>query len=279
MLRPTLPLFHHDDYSAGALAAAKGTRRVTVCLPARDEEATVGAIVSTIVAELVEEHGLVDEVLLVDDGSKDATAAVARGTGARVVRSSGLGKGTAMWTGVSEAEGDLLAFCDADVRNFSSSFVVGLLGPLLADDAIAFVKAFYDRPFEDQPGEGGRVTELVAKPLLRQLFPNLAAVLQPLAGECAGRREALEQLPFVQGYGVDLGLVIDVTRHFGDGALAQVDLGHREHRNRPLGELGPQAEAVLATALARAGLGPAVPECPALAAERVTRALTARTVI
>lgn len=279
MLRPTLPLFHHGDYSAGALAAAKGTRRVTVCLPARDEEATVGAIVSTIVAELVEEHGLVDEVLLVDDGSKDATAAVARGTGARVVRSSGLGKGTAMWTGVSEAEGDLLAFCDADVRNFSSSFVVGLLGPLLADDAIAFVKAFYDRPFEDQPGEGGRVTELVAKPLLRQLFPNLAAVLQPLAGECAGRREALEQLPFVQGYGVDLGLVIDVTRHFGDGALAQVDLGHREHRNRPLGELGPQAEAVLATALARAGLGPAVPECPALAAERVTRALTARTVI
>lgn len=279
MLRPPLPEFHHGDYSAGALAASKGTRRVTVCLPARNEAATVGAIVATIVAELVEEHGLVDEVLLVDDGSTDATAAVGRGAGARVVRSSGSGKGTAMWTGVSEAEGDLLAFCDADVRDFSSSFIVGLLGPLLADDAIAFVKGFYDRPYEDQPGEGGRVTELVAKPLLRRLFPNLAAVLQPLAGECAGRREALEQLPFVQDYGVDLGLVIDVSRLFGDGALAQVDLGHRAHRNRPLGELGPQAEAVLATALARAGLAAAVPECPALADERVTRALTAGTVV
>lgn len=279
MLRSPLPVFHHSEFSAGALAASKDGRRVTVCLPARNEEATVGAIVATIVAELVGEHGLVDEVLLVDDGSTDATAAVARGAGARVVRSSGLGKGTAMWTGVSEAEGDLLAFCDADVRDFSASFIIGLLGPLLADDAIAFVKGFYDRPYEDQPGEGGRVTELVAKPLLRRLFPNLAAVLQPLAGECAGRREALEQLPFVKDYGVDLGLVIDVSRRFGDGALAQVDLGHREHRNRPLGELGPQAEAVLATALARAGLAAAVPECPALADEGVARMLAARTVV
>lgn len=278
MLRPPLPVFHHSDFSAGALAASKGGRLVTVCLPARDEEATVGAIVATIVAELVDEHGLVDEVLVIDDGSDDATASVARGAGARIVSTPGLGKGGAMWTAVFEAGGDLIAFCDADVRDFSSSFIVGLLGPLLADDAIAFVKAFYDRPYEDRPGEGGRVTELVAKPLLRRLFPNLSAVLQPLAGECAGRREALEQLPFVQGYGVDLGLVIDVSRRFGDGALAQVDLGHREHRNRPLGELGPQAEAVLATALARAGLAAAVPECPALADERVTRALTARTV-
>lgn len=264
MLRRPLPAFHHSQFSASDLALSKGGRRVTVCLPASDEAATVGSIVATVVAELVDDTGLVDEVLVVDDGSSDATAAVARGAGARVVGTSGLGKGGAMWTGVSEAGGDLIAFCDADVRAFPASFVVGLLGPLLADDDVAFVKAFYERPFGDLPGEGGRVTELVAKPLLRRLFPHLAAVLQPLAGECASRRDVLEQLPFVEGYGVDLGLVIDVVELFGAGALAQVDLGHRQHRNRPLHELAPQADAVLATALARAGLAGAVPEYPAL---------------
>ena len=272
MLRPPLPAFHHRDFGAASLAADKGGLRVTVCLPARDEEATVGAIVATIARDLVDSHGLVDEVLVIDDGSRDATAAVARGAGALVVSTPGLGKGGAMWTGVFEAEGDVVVFCDADVVGFSSSFVVGLLGPLLAaggdddDDHhhIGFVKAFYERPYEGRPGEGGRVTELVAKPLLRRLFPHLASVRQPLAGECAGRREVLEQLPFVEGYGVDLGLVIDVVACFGAGALAQVDLGHRQHRNRPLGELADQAEAVLATALARAGLAGAVPEFPPL---------------
>ncbi|MDP9404281.1 MAG: glucosyl-3-phosphoglycerate synthase [Actinomycetota bacterium] len=264
MLRPPMPAFHHRDFTAGHLAETKDGRRVTVCLPARDEEATVAAIVATVVADLVEGHPLVDEVLVVDDGSRDHTAAIARGAGARVVRADGQGKGAAMWTGAFEAEGDIVAFCDADVRQFSSSFVVGLLGPLLTDDDIGFVKAFYERPYEGRPGEGGRVTELVAKPLLRRLFPHLASVLQPLAGECAGRREVLERLPFVEGYGVDLGLVIDVAARFGAAALAQVDLGHREHRNRPLEELAPQAEAVLATALARAGLADAVPECPPL---------------
>ncbi len=264
MLRPPLPEFHHTDFSAGVLAASKGGRRVTVCLPARDEEATLGAIVATVVGELLDTHGLVDEVLVIDDGSDDSTAAIARGAGARVVTTPGLGKGGAMWTGVLEAGGDLIAFCDADVTDFSASFVVGLIGPLLVDQDVAFVKAFYDRPYRDLPGQGGRVTELVAKPLVRRLFPHLATVHQPLAGECASRREVLERLPFVEGYGVDLGLVIDVVESFGTGALAQVDLGHREHRNRPLEELAPQAEAVLATALARAGVGDAVPEYPPL---------------
>lgn len=265
MLRSPIPAFRHDDFTADALAACKAGRRVTVCLPARDEETTVGPIVRRVVGDLVRNHGLVDEVLVVDDGSSDGTATAAGDAGARVVRTSGVGgKGGAMWVGVFEAEGDIIAFCDADVRGFSSSFVVGLLGPLLAGDDVAFVKAFYERPYEDQPGQGGRVTELVAKPLLRRLFPHLASIVQPLAGECAGRREVLEQLPFVEGYGVDLALVIDVVERFGPRALAQVDLGHREHRNRPLQELAPQAEAVLATALARAGLVGQVVERPPL---------------
>ena len=255
---------HHRSFTAGGLAAAKGKRRITVCLPARDEQATVGAIVRTIVGELGERHGLVDDVLVVDDGSVDTTAEVARRAGARVVGTTGLGKGGAMWTGVFEAEGDLIAFCDADVREFRSGFVVGLLGPLMTGDDFGFVKGHYERPYEGCPGEGGRVTELLAKPLLRQLFPHLSSLRQPLAGECAGRRDVLETLPFVAGYGVDLGLVVDVAEHHGTSALAQVDLGRRVHRNRSLAELTPQAEAVLATALARARLGPVVDEYPPL---------------
>ncbi|HVE46958.1 MAG TPA: glucosyl-3-phosphoglycerate synthase [Acidimicrobiales bacterium] len=264
MLRPPFPTFHHLDFTAGALAASKAGSRVSLCLPARNEEATIGAIVTTVVGELVDEHGLVDEVLVVDDGSSDGTAVAARRAGAKVTSTAGLGKGGAMWTGVLEAEGDLIAFCDADVKGFPASFVVGLLGPLLVEDQVAFVKAFYDRSYEDLAGQGGRVTELVAKPLLRRLFPHLASLGQPLAGECAGRREVLERLPFVEGYGVDLGMVIDVVELFGTAALAQVDLGHREHRNRPLEELSLQADAVLATALARAGLAGDVAEYPPL---------------
>jgi len=125
---------------------------------------------------------------------------------------------------------------------------------MLTNDEVSFVKGFYDRPLDGRSGEGGRVTELVARPLISILFPHLAPVLQPLGGECAGRREVLEQLPFVQGYGVDLALLVDVAERFGLGAMAQVDLGVRVHRNRPLSELAPQAEAIIATALARAAL-------------------------
>ncbi|MGH9281903.1 MAG: hypothetical protein ACRD0S_03085, partial [Acidimicrobiales bacterium] len=128
-----------------------------------------------------------------------------------------------------------------------------------------FVKARYERPLDGRAGEGGRVTELLAKPLLRTLFPELAGFAQPLAGECAAPRQVLEGVAFVGGYGVDIGLLIDVARRVGVDAMAQVDLGRRDHRNRPLAELGPQAELVLRTALARAGLAGAVPECPPLA--------------
>lgn len=234
---------------------------VTVILPARDEEATIGPIIACIRREL---PTVVDEVLVVDDASTDGTAEVARAAGARVVATGGGGKGEAMWRGAWEAEGDLLVYCDADVRNFSAGFVLGLLRPLLADEDVAFVKGYYRRAYQGRPGEGGRVTELVARPLLRVLFPALADVRQPLGGECAAPRHVLERVPFVRGWGVDIGLVLDIAARWGADAIAQVDLGERVHRNRPLAELQPQAEAILRTALARAGLQGPVDELPPL---------------
>jgi glucosyl-3-phosphoglycerate synthase len=259
---PCVRTFHHRDFTAASLARVKRGRRVTVCLPARDEEATVGRIVGVIRRELFDHVGLVDEILVVDDGSADGTSAAARSAGARVVATSAIlpehgpsrGKGDAMWRGLHEAEGDIVVFCDADVRNFGPRFVVGLLGPLLTDDGLGLVKGFYERPLDGRPGEGGRVTELVARPLLSLLFPGLTTVVQPLAGECAGRRDVLEAVPFVDGYGVEMGLLVDVTRRFGVDAIGQVDLGTRVHRNRPLGDLAEQSMAILQTALDRAGV-------------------------
>lgn len=256
--------FHYDDFAASQLAELKARHghRVSVCLPARDEAATVGAIVEAIVEELVERTGLVDEVLVVDDHSLDATAKVADAAGARVVAvddvlpdlETGEGKGEALWKSVAAADGDLIVWCDADITDFGSRFVVGLVGPLLVRPDIGFVKGFYDRPVATSAHGGGRVTELVARPTIAALFPHLASIVQPLAGEYAGRRSLLERLPFVQGYGVDLGLLIDIAELEGTEVIAQVDLGTRRHRNRPLDELGPQALAVLQTALGRAGV-------------------------
>ena len=275
-MRPSatvLRTFHHSEFDPSRLAAAKGDTRVSVCLPARNEEATVGAIVSCIRRELVDRVGLVDEIVVVDDHSADHTTRVAVEAGARVVQASlvlpeygqGHGKGSAMWKSLYEADGDIIVWCDADVVDFGSHYVSGLLGPLLTNPEVGFVKGFYDRPSAVGQG-GGRVTELVARPILQLLFPHLASVIQPLAGEYAGRRELLEQLPFVEGYGVDIALLIDITNAFGTDVLAQVDLGSRVHRNRPLAELSPQAGAVMQAALDRADgkLGIEAAERPAL---------------
>ena len=251
------PTHHHRDFSVDALVGAKGDLTVSVCLPARDEEATVGAIVEAIRTRLVDDVPLVDELLVVDDHSSDRTAAAAADAGAAVVRTTdGQGKGEALWTSMLASKGDVVVWCDADVREFDTAFVTGLLGPLLTDPTIGFVKGFYERPLNDHQEGGGRVTELVARPLVALLFPELDGVVQPLSGEYAGRRDVLERLPFVQGYGVDLGLLVDVHRLVGLDAIAQVDLGVRHHRNRPLAELSPQAAAVMATALRRAGIDP-----------------------
>ncbi|MBO0713991.1 MAG: glucosyl-3-phosphoglycerate synthase [Acidimicrobiales bacterium] len=291
MLGVGLRSFHHDHFDAARLVAEKQAQgqTVSVCLPARDEATTIGAIVSEIHRHLVEGVPLVDEIVVVDDASSDQTHELATAAGARVVAAAdcladvapGPGKGQALWKGLAETDGDLVVFCDADVRNFGPRFVSGLVGPLLLDPEVALVKAFYERPLDGERTGGGRVTELVARPLIAALFPELTGVAQPLAGESASRRQVLEQLPFVHGYGFELALLLDVASRYGVRALAQVDLGVREHRNRPLGELSPMSLAVLQAGLSRAGMlartsatlvgpgiGPkevALAECPPLA--------------
>lgn len=234
------------------------TAEVSVCLPALDEEATVGEIVSVIRRELMG-VGPVAELVVVDDGSTDRTGEVAAKAGARVVSSPGSapgrpsGKGTAMAAGLRATTGPTVVFCDADVVNFSADFVTRLLEPL-SDPGVVFVKAFYRRPFGDQPEGGGRVTELLARPVINTLFPHLAAIRQPLAGEIAARRTVLERIAFEPGYAVDLALVIDVAARWGVEAIAQADLAVRRHRNRTLDQLGAQATAILEMALGRAGV-------------------------
>jgi glucosyl-3-phosphoglycerate synthase len=255
-----LRTFHVDDFDAEALADAKGGRTISVCLPARNEAATVGPIVEVIRTELVDRTGLIDELLVIDDHSEDGTARIAAEAGARVVvapevladHGEGHGKGEALWKSLHASTGDLIVWCDADIRQFDTGFVVGLVGPLVRHPDVAFVKGYYERPVAEGGSGGGRVTELVARPIIALLHPELAPVVQPLAGEYGGRRDVLERLPFVEGYGVDLALLIDVARLAGVGAIAQVDLGVRVHRNRTLAELGPQALAVLHAALHRA---------------------------
>jgi glucosyl-3-phosphoglycerate synthase len=247
------------------LAAIKAAQRtsVSVCLPARNEEATVGHIVATVRRNLVERVPLVDEIIVVDDGSEDATAEAARWEGASVFSAAevlpstppGSGKGNALWLSLFASTGDIICWIDADVRNFRSEFVTRLVEPLLVDPDVGFVKGYYRRPLFGLPNGGGRVTELVARPLLSTLFPHLTHIVQPLGGEYAGRRTLFDTLAFVEGYGVELGLLVDIAAAFGVNAIAQADLRVREHRNRPIEELAPQAMEILITALRRAGVG------------------------
>jgi glucosyl-3-phosphoglycerate synthase len=254
-----------DDFDASTLAAAKRAQGLTVSvvIPARDEEATVGQVAGTFVDALSGPDGLVDEVLVVDADSSDGTADVARAAGARVVRQadvlpeagSATGKGEALWKGLAATTGDLVCFVDADIVDIDPRFVVGLVGPLLTEPSVSYVKATYDRPLDLggqlRPQGGGRVTELLARPLLAAFWPELAWLAQPLSGEYAGRRTLLESLPFVRGYGVELGHLVDVLQAHGPDAIAQVDLGRRVHVHQPLDALGRMAAEILHVAVER----------------------------
>jgi glucosyl-3-phosphoglycerate synthase len=248
--------FHHSRYPAERIAAERG-QSVSVCLPARECAQTVGKIV----AELLElrEAGAIDEVVVVDAASADGTAASAERAGAVVWQEAELmpahgpvlGKGDAMWRALSALDSELVCFLDADTEGFSAHFATGLLGPLVCEPGVSFVKAFYRRPLVHdgvRDGEGGgRVNHLMGRPALALFYPELAGVRQPLAGEVAARRELLEGLPFATGYGVEIAMLIDVWRKVGLEGIAQVDLDEHRNPHQPLSALTPMALTVLST--------------------------------
>jgi glucosyl-3-phosphoglycerate synthase len=265
-----------------AAKRASGTT-VSVVLPALDEEATVGDIVSTIRRDLMERTPLVDELLVVDSGSTDRTARTAADAGARVVHRDSIlpqlpvvpGKGEVLWRSLLATSGDVVCFIDADLREFDSAFVSGIVGPLLTEPDVQFVKAMYDRPLETEeatiPAGGGRVTELVARPLLNLYWPALAGFVQPLGGEYAARRSLLERLPFPTGYGVELGLLVDALELVGLDALAQVDVGVRHHRHQDSQALGRMAASIQLTALDRLTRSNRIKASDDLATPRLTQ--------
>lgn len=251
---PDRRTFHHSRFTPELIAAERGETSISVCVPARDEAETIGPIVEQLVR--LRDTGVVDEVVVVD-ASSDSTADIASRHGADVYAQSSLmpafgevrGKGDAMWRALSILRGDVVCFVDADSLDFGPHFVCGLIGPLLLDPSIQFVKGFYRRPFRlgaaTEPEGGGRVTELTAKPLLELFYPEIAWVRQPLAGEIAARRDLLERLPFATGYAVEIAMLIDAYGRAGADAIAQVDLDVRQNRHQPLSALGPMATAVL----------------------------------
>jgi glucosyl-3-phosphoglycerate synthase len=258
----TAQTFDTDDWDMGRVIAAKAGRSVTLCFPCHNESATIGAIVTSARRHLMDASGLVDELLVLDDRSTDDTDIVATAAGATVVHIDcihrihgvGHGKGNALWTSLIASTGDLVVWCDGDVTSFRPDWVVRLLAPLMASDEIRLVKPSYHRPVTY--GGGGRTTELVARPLLSLFVPELATLAQPLSGEFAGRRQDLESIPFVQGWGVEIAMLIDIAATYGARSIAQVGLGQRLHRHRSLHALSVQAAEVMATALARIDKGP-----------------------
>ncbi|NUV58782.1 glucosyl-3-phosphoglycerate synthase [Streptomyces sp. CAI-85] len=246
------------------MAAKRATgQSVSVVLPALNEEETVGDIVAIIRHDLMQQVPLVDEIVVVDSGSTDRTAQVAAAAGARVVHRDTIlpsvpavpGKGEVLWRSLLVTSGDIVCFIDADLREFSSDFVSGIVGPLLTDLGVDLVKGMYDRPLAGAAGQGGRVTELMARPLLNMHWPQLAGFVQPLGGEYAARRGLLEQLPFPVGYGVELGMLVDALHLVGLDALAQVDVGVRKHRHQDGQALGRMAAAIYRTAQLRLARG------------------------
>ena len=254
--------FKGADYDVPELVRRK-RETVTAILPARDTAPTIGRVISELLG--LQGAGLIDRIVVIDADSEDGTGDVASSLGVTVLSESRLlpergrclGKGDAMWRALSATDGDIVVFLDTDTKDFEKVFAVGLIGPLLTDPGISFVKAAYRRPFAAEgrvvPDGGGRVNELVARPLLNMLYPELAGFAQPLAGEVAARRSVLERLPFPVGYGVEIAMLIDVLELVGQDAMAQVHVGTRQNAHQALRDLVPMAYAVMVTALRRAG--------------------------
>lgn len=256
--------FHHHQFAdAAALLAAKGGRTISVCIPTLNEAETIGSILKTIRTRLMEEIPLVDEVLVIDSGSQDETIGIAAAEGAQVFRSADIaaesgthiGKGENLWKSLHASKGDVVCFLDGDISNFHPGFVAGLVGPLLSDESIDYVKAYYERPLAHgdavHSSGGGRVSEILVRPLISLFYPELNFILQPLSGEYAARRSLLETLPFPVGYGVEIAHLIDLAKEGKLHRIAQTDLVRRIHRNREDGDLGDTSFAILRVILRR----------------------------
>lgn len=252
--------FHHREFAdIGALVELKERQglKVSVCLPTLNTAETVGETLRVFRTELVERHPLIDQLCIIDSRSTDGTLDIAEAQGAQIFFDDEIlpdlepeaGKGEALWKSLFVLEGDIIVWVDSDIENIHPRFAYGLIGPLLADPDIGYVKGFYERPLKVgeslRPSGGGRVTELTVRPMLNLFYPELAGLIQPLSGEYAGRRTVLEAVPFFTGYGVETGLIIDICARFGLGALAQCDLEVRIHNNQDIGSLSKMSFGIL----------------------------------
>ncbi len=258
--------FHHSAFEdVAALVKEKKKQGLTIslCLPTLNEEKTIGKEVVILRSELMMRHPLLDEVAVIDSGSTDSTREIAASFGADVYLASDIlkdmgakkGKGENLWKAIYQLKGDIIVYVDADIKNIRPRFVYGLLGPLIQRPEIRYVKAFYDRPLVVSKGVrtsgGGRVTEILVRPLFSLFFPELTALIQPLSGEYAVRRDVLECIPFPIGYGVETSHIIDVFHKYGIEAFAQTDMDQRIHRSQATRDLGKMSFGILQTFLSR----------------------------
>ncbi|TVR16044.1 MAG: glucosyl-3-phosphoglycerate synthase [Balneolaceae bacterium] len=259
--------YHHSEFwDLKKLVEAKKKKNLTIslCLPTLNEEKTIGKELIIFRSELVERYPLIDEIAVIDSGSEDKTLEVAKNFGADTYLASDIlpnlepkrGKGENLWKAIYQLKGNIIVYVDADISNIHPRFVYGLVAPLIYREEVKYVKAFYDRPLafsgNVRPSGGGRVTEILVRPLFSLFFPDLTAIIQPLSGEYAVRREVLEQIAFPIGYGVETSHLIDVYHKFGLEAFAQTDLDKRVHENKPTQALGKMSFGILQTFIKRA---------------------------
>ncbi|NKC16717.1 MAG: glucosyl-3-phosphoglycerate synthase [Gammaproteobacteria bacterium] len=271
--------FHHSQFSdLTALVEAKERAglRISLCIPTLNEEQTIGKEIVILKSQLMDRYPVLDELAVIDSGSEDRTLEIASHFGADVYLSSEIlpsqgfkrGKGENLWKAVHQLEGDIICYIDADISNIHPRFVYGLVAPLIQRQDIQYVKAFYDRPLAFsqglRPGDGGRVTEILVRPLFSLFYPELTAIIQPLSGEYAVRRQVLETIPFPIGYGVETAHLLDVYHQYGLTAFAQTDLEQRVHRNRSIQALGKMSFGILQSFLSRAKSHGIVNDCQEL---------------